>query len=101
MEFATSDLSIPRADFNACGTEFLLRQLELALTFMDLAATSASAEHAQSARTRAAHAHQTVVRFLPNVRPELREKQIIQRHLTRLESRLMVAGMSADSTIFI
>jgi hypothetical protein len=96
---ATSDLSFPRADFNACGTEFLLRELQLARTFMDLAAVSASPEHAHRARLRAARAHQTVLRFLPNVRPEPREKQIIQGHLARLESRMKIAGLSVDTTI--
>lgn len=94
-----SELSLTRTDFNTCGTEFLLRELDLAHTFMDLASVSASPEHAGRARTRAAHAHRTVVRFLPNVHPEFREKLIIRQNLARLESRMKIAGLSVNSTV--
>ncbi|HEX4067191.1 MAG TPA: hypothetical protein VHZ09_14305 [Acidobacteriaceae bacterium] len=94
-----SEMSITRADFNACGTEFLLRELELALTFMDLAVVSGCVDHSQSAHAHAVRAHQSVLRFLPAVRPELRERALIQRNLTRLESRMKIAGLSIDTIL--
>jgi hypothetical protein len=86
-------------DFNACGTEFLLRELELALTFMDLAAVATNPERALRAHTHAARAHQTVLRFLPNVCPGFPQKRTIERHLTSLESRMRIAGLSVNITI--
>ncbi|MGA8108793.1 MAG: hypothetical protein WB974_05120, partial [Acidobacteriaceae bacterium] len=87
------------SDFNACGTEFLLRELELALTFMDFATVSIAPERTQHAHARAAHAHQTVLRFLPSVRPGPEQNRIIQRNLARLESRMTVAGLSTHTTL--
>ena len=88
------ELSGARADFNTCGTEFLLRELALALTFMDVAAVSDNAEHAQRAHAHALAARRTILRFLPNVRPDVQRQQMIERDSARLEARMLAAGIA-------
>lgn len=87
----------PRADFNSCGTEFLHRELELALTFMDMASLASKPEHAERAFRHAFVAHRTVLRFMPDVRLDISQKQIIQSKLIRLESRMVAAGLNPSS----
>jgi len=94
-----SESAAAPSDFNDCGTEFLLRELDLALTFMDFAAVSMTAERTEHAHAHAAHAHQTVLRFLPTVRPGPRQSRTIRRNLARLESRMTIAGLSIHTTL--
>lgn len=86
------ELPDSRISFHACGTEFLLLDLELGLTFVDIAAVSAGSGHREQALVHAKTAYHTVLKFLPKVRPSMLQQQIIREKLILLENRMTAYG---------
>jgi hypothetical protein len=81
-------------DFRRCGAEFILTDLELAFTFLDVANTSWVAETRRRNQKNARSAHDAVLRFLPRSLPALSaaEQQTIERKLGELKNRLEQLG---------
>jgi len=73
-----------------------LREVEadlyIALTLLDVAATTRDGETAQRNRAKARHAYDTVLRHLQNFRPDLAQGQVIYQQLGLLKSRLQRIG---------
>jgi len=79
---------------DASATDFLVTDLDLALTFMDIAETTNIEETAHRNREKARHAYNTVKDFLS--RPALRhiDRGSIETRLARLKARLEAVGYS-------
>jgi hypothetical protein len=79
---------------DAAATDFLVTDLDLALTFMDIAETTTIEETARRNREKARHAYNTVKGFLS--RPTLRhvDRGSIETRLARLKARLDAVGYS-------
>jgi hypothetical protein len=73
----------------ACA-EFIMADLELAFTFLDIARTSGVTETGRRNRQNARIAHDTVLRFLPRSLPALSaaERRAIENRLRELKKRL-------------
>ena len=80
------------SDPNTASIEFLLADLETALTFMDVAETSDDPKIKQRNYTNARVAYDTVVRLLPKVKPTSSQQQAIDERLTLLRARLEAVG---------
>jgi hypothetical protein len=79
-------------DANAVGVEFLLTDLETALTFMDVAATSEVEETTRRNHENARRAYDTVVRLLRNLHPTEAEQRELDERLSALKARLQAVG---------
>lgn len=77
---------------NKTGVEFLLTDLDAALTFMDIADGWENEQKARRNRENARKAYETVLRHLRNVKPDPRQQKAIEEKLTRLRTRLEAAG---------
>ena len=77
---------------NESGVEFLLSELDLAVTFMDFANTTTNEETAQRNYQHAIKAYKTAERFLPKVMPDRMQRQTIAEKLANLRARLDGAG---------
>jgi hypothetical protein len=77
---------------DATGTDFLLTDVDLALTFMDIADTTTIEETAHRNRARALQAYNSVLHFLS--RPALRhiDRHSIEIRLATLKARLDAVG---------
>jgi hypothetical protein len=80
------------SDVNTTSIEFLLTDLETALTFMDVAQTSGDQEIKHRNYTNARVAYDTVTRFLPKVKPTAAQQQAIDEKLTLVKARLEAVG---------
>jgi hypothetical protein len=80
------------SDLNTTSIEFLLTDLDTALTFLDVAQTSGDQEVKQRNHTNARLAYDTVTRFLPKVKPTAAQQQAIDEKLTLLKARLEAVG---------
>lgn len=74
------------------GVEFLIVELDTALTFLDVAAVSSIKETVERNHRNALTAYQTVLRHLPNVQPDAAQQEVIGEKMSRLEARLRQAG---------
>ena len=77
---------------NQHGVEFLLIDLDLAMTFMDVAETSRTEEIIRRNQNNARKAYDTVLRLLENLRPSLTERQAVDAKLAILKMRLQGVG---------
>jgi len=77
---------------NKIGSEFLMTELETALTFLAVAETTTSAETRERNRNNAFVAYKTVLRLQPKVVIEPRRKNDFQQRVTDLKRRLQVLG---------
>jgi hypothetical protein len=79
-------------DLNQTGVEFLLTDLDLAMTFMDVAQTS----HVPGTICRNYHnarkAYDTVLHLLETLTPDAGQRQEINAKLAVLKTRLEAAG---------
>ena len=79
-------------DLNHTGVEFLLVDLDLALTFMAVAAAS----HIEETRHRNHHnartAYDTVLRLLGKLTPDAGQRQAIDARVADLKKRLQAVG---------
>jgi hypothetical protein len=80
-----------QADLNRTRVAFLLNDLDLAFTFMDLAETS-RLEETKCNRQNARRVYDTVTAFLPKVTVKSSERQVIENGLRLLRARLEAAG---------
>ena len=80
------------SDLNRTSVEFLLTDLETALTFMDVAQTSRDQETKQRNHANAHSAYDTVIRLLPKLKPTVAQQQTIDEKLSLLKARLAAAG---------
>ena len=88
------DEEVQQARFRRSGAEFVLADLELAFTFLDIANTSQVADTACRNQENARAAYDTVLRFLPRSVAALSvaERQGVQDKLADLKSRLQELG---------
>jgi len=83
-----------QASFRRTGAEFIIADLDLAFTFLDIASTSRVADTACRNQENARTAYDMVIRFLPRSIAALSvaERQTVQDKLTDLKSRLEELG---------
>jgi hypothetical protein len=80
------------SSLNKTGVEFLIADLDLALTFLEVADGSLNLETKQRNHRNARNAYDTVVRLLPGVRPEKVQRVEIDQKLKLLKTRLVAGG---------
>jgi hypothetical protein len=73
---------------NQIGVEFLLIDLDLAMTFLDIAETSRIKETTRRNHDNARTAYDTVLRLLDKLRPSLAQRQAIDAKAAILKARL-------------
>ena len=79
-------------DVNRIGVKFLLTDLDLALTFMDIAKVSQNEETVRRNHNNARTASDTVVRLLEKLTPDAAQRQVIDAKLALLNTRLRAVG---------
>ena len=81
-------------DWRRGGAEFLIADLELAFTFLEIARTSWVTKTARRNQKNARTAYNAVLRFLPRCLPALSaaEGQAIENNLRKLKNRLEQLG---------
>ena len=77
---------------NPTGPKFLLVDLDLAMTCMDVAEASRIEETRRRNHDNARTAYDTILRLLENLRPSLAERQAIDAKLAILKMRLQAVG---------
>ena len=80
------------SDLNQSGVSFLLTDLDLAMTFMDVADASRVEETTRRNHTNARTAYDTVVHLLEKLTPNADQRQAIDAQLTILKTRLEAIG---------
>jgi hypothetical protein len=73
---------------NEVGLEFALTDIDVALTFMDVAEVSANEETISRNHDNARKAYATVVDFLKKLHPDERQSEVIEAKLALLKARL-------------
>jgi hypothetical protein len=88
------DHEAQQASFKRSGAEFILADLELAFTFLDVACSSLVADTACRNQENARQAYDSILRFLPRSIDALSaaERQHVQDKLEELKSRLELLG---------
>ena len=79
-------------DLNRSGVEFLITDLQVASTFMEVAEASRLEETKYRNHQNARHAYDSVVVFLQKLAINSRERQTIEANLALLKARLEAAG---------
>lgn len=81
-------------DWRRVGADFIIADLELALTFLEIARTSSVNETVRRNQKNARTAYRAVLRFLPRCFPALSaaERQAIEDNLLKLKNRLEPLG---------
>ena len=72
--------------------EFLLTDLDVALTFMDVAKTTEFRDSAERNHQNARKAYEMVIAKLKEVTPNARQQAILDEKLAMLQARLKAAG---------
>jgi hypothetical protein len=80
------------SDLNHSGVSFLLTDLDLAMTFMDVADASRSEETTRRNHTNARTAYDAVRRLLEKLMPNADQRQAIDAKLASLKTRLQAVG---------
>ena len=80
------------SDLNQSGVSFLLTDLDLAMTFMDVADASRIEETTRRNHTNARTAYDTVLRLLEKLTPNADQRQTIDAKLASLKTRLHAVG---------
>jgi hypothetical protein len=80
------------SDLNHSGISFLLTDLDLAMTFMDVADASRIEETTRRNHTNARTAYDTVLRLLEKLTPNADERQALDAKLASLKTRLQAVG---------
>jgi hypothetical protein len=94
----TKPISETIADSNQSGFALMLTDARIGLLFLDLAETTNSAEQRFRRIAEAHHAYQSILAFLPRLRPTPLQKEILSRELSTLKDRLQEAGVSIDDS---
>jgi hypothetical protein len=81
-------------DWRRAGAEFIITDLELAFTFLEIARTSLVVETARRNQENARKAYDAVLRFWPRCLPALSaaERQTLEDNLRKLRNRLVQLG---------
>jgi hypothetical protein len=87
-----SNLPETFSDLNRSGVSFLLTDLDLAITFMDVADASRIEDTTRRNYTNARTAYDTVLRLLEKLTPSADERQAIDAKLASLKTRLQAVG---------
>ncbi len=74
------------------GRDFLLTDVDLALTFLDVADTTAVEETAHRNREHARQAYGTVANFLTKLNLKVADREAVETRLAVLKERLDAAG---------
>lgn len=74
------------------GVQFLLTDMNAALTFLDVAEVSESTDVRARNRNHARTAYQTVLRLLPKISPSADERSALEQKLNTLRNRLRRLG---------
>jgi hypothetical protein len=82
----------PVENLNQTGVDFLLTDLDTALVFLDIAATSRNQDNIKRNHQNARKAYDTVARLLLTVDPSPRQLSVITQKLGLLKSRLEAVG---------
>jgi hypothetical protein len=77
---------------NQNGVNFVLVDLDVGMTFMDVAETSRVDEITRRNHDNARKAYDAVLRLLQNLTPSLSERQAIDAKLSILKARLQAVG---------
>ncbi|HEX6506748.1 MAG TPA: hypothetical protein VF221_03860 [Chloroflexota bacterium] len=85
-------------DLNRQGVDFVLTEISLANTLLDVADVTNMADHKQSARHDAGVAYRTALRFLPRLLCTSEESAGIASDLEALRTRLTAAGVSLEGS---
>jgi hypothetical protein len=80
------------SESNRAGVQFLITDLEAALTFLDVADVTHSDENRARNRGNAMTVYETVLRLLPKVTPTEDERQKLEDRFSRLKKRLIALG---------
>jgi hypothetical protein len=80
------------ADLNQIGVDFLLTDLDLAMTFMDIAAASHIPETILRNHNNARKAYDAVEHLLGKLTPDAGQRQEIDTKLALLKTRLQAVG---------
>jgi len=75
-------------DSNSIGVKFILTDLDLALTFLDVAANSADPEVVRRNYDNALKAYTTVVDLLERLSPDEQQRHELEAKLTIVRARL-------------
>ena len=87
-----SDVSPSAADWNKRGVEFVIIELDAALTFLDVADNSRIVETKERNHLNARKAYDTVVGLLEKLLPDAVQQAEIDLRLQTLRDRLIAAG---------
>jgi hypothetical protein len=79
-------------DPNQTGVQFLLVDLDLAMTFMDVAETSRLEDTKHRNHKNARKAYDAVLQHLEKLKPDAGQRRVIDAKLARLKTRLEAAG---------
>jgi hypothetical protein len=77
---------------NQKGVDFVLLDLDVGMTFMDVAEASCVDETTRRNHNNARKAYDAVLRLLDNLTPSLSERQAIDAKLAILKARLQAVG---------
>ena len=86
-----------KANANAAMVRFLKLDLDMAMTFVDIAERAASNERAARCLSEARKAYDTVLRMINSVDLSNPERTELQKRLATLKSTLQRLGQSFDS----
>jgi hypothetical protein len=87
-----SDLRLLAKSLNRNGVDFVMVDLDAALTFMDVADASRVSEIRQRNHQNARKAYETAGRLLQKLSPSAEQQREIGLKLARLKGRLVAAG---------
>ena len=79
-------------DLIETGVEFLLVDLDLAMTFMDVAETSRLEDTKHRSHKNARKAYDAALHLLEKLKPDAGQRRVIDAKLARLKARLEAAG---------
>jgi hypothetical protein len=91
MEVVSDFLKTLR-DANQSGVDFLLVDLDVAMTFLDVAQASSNQETAIRNHHNAHTAYDTTLHLLKKLRPDAEQQQAIDAKLALLKTRLQAVG---------
>jgi hypothetical protein len=86
------DFSQTAGDLNESGVGFVIADLDVALTFMDVADVSGMIETKQRNHRNARKAHDSVMELLKKLLPNAEQQAEIDLKLEKLKKRLIAAG---------
>lgn len=84
------------SETNRVSVEFLISDAKIALTLLDLAATTENARDESRRIEEAHHAYRSILSFLSRLNPTKEQADILKKNLAMLKARLMAAKMPVE-----